>query len=737
VPCALVGAALLVYWPVLMGGCYALRDFLAWTLPSRALVREAMLQGRVVLWNPYLGLGTPVLAEPVNGAFYPLHVLLALFPLVVGVNILYLVHILIAGAGGYVLGRTVGASRAGALAAGVVCMLCGVTTSGWASGIGVLTGAWMPWCAAAAVRLGRARLGGVAAMAAALAAAALAGDPFQFARAGLLALPLALGAAVAENRSAWRAAARLALAGALGALLAGVALLPAATLLGSSERAGGLSLVEAERWSLHPIRLVEMIAAGALGNATEPGYAGGRWLADERLGPVPWCYSVYLGFGLSCFAPLALRGRDRLRRALGLAFVIGLLLALGRHTPLHRVARVVLPPLSYSRYPEKYLDLCATAAAALIALGLSDALRAPAAARRWTASAVGALALGALAVWLLHGPATMAPALARASIVGVAVWLALELARHRARLGTALALALLTVDLALGAAPILHWTNAAEVASPPLSVTPTDGQPPPRLYRDPALDEGRRIFGAERGAADVRTLRGNLAAVYGLGVVPGYEAAFDARWKAVWESLAGNGDDALRLLGVGHVLARRPTGGPQVAGTAVGRLVQEALHSIRAPLPRAYLVGQARLAPPGAEAAGALLSRDVVEGRAALVEDPAAVLDGPAARAGRCAFLHFGREHIEVGCEAGQAAMLVLIEAWSAGWEAEVDGAGQPVLRVNGIERGLRLAPGRHRVELRYRPPGLIAGAALSLLGVLALVGLCAKRAPRAPAAGA
>jgi uncharacterized membrane protein YfhO len=41
----------------------------------------------------------------------------------------------------------------------------------------------------------------------------------------------------------------------------------------------------------------------------------------------------------------------------------------------------------------------------------------------------------------------------------------------------------------------------------------------------------------------------------------------------------------------------------------------------------------------------------------------------------------------------------------------------------------VRLSPGEHRVELRYRPPGLVAGIAAAAIGVLALV-ICAFRLP-------
>ena len=54
------------------------------------------------------------------------------------------------------------------------------------------------------------------------------------------------------------------------------------------------------------------------------------------------------------------------------------------------------------------------------------------------------------------------------------------------------------------------------------------------------------------------------------------------------------------------------------------------------------------------------------------------------------------------------------------GWRAHVDGVPAPVLRANGKHRAVAVPAGRHEVVLRYEPPGLLAGLALSGLSLLA-----------------
>lgn len=52
------------------------------------------------------------------------------------------------------------------------------------------------------------------------------------------------------------------------------------------------------------------------------------------------------------------------------------------------------------------------------------------------------------------------------------------------------------------------------------------------------------------------------------------------------------------------------------------------------------------------------------------------------------------------------------------GWRVTADGSGAGIRRVFGALASLELEPGEHSVSLRYTPPGLYAGAALSALGV-------------------
>ncbi len=73
--------------------------------------------------------------------------------------------------------------------------------------------------------------------------------------------------------------------------------------------------------------------------------------------------------------------------------------------------------------------------------------------------------------------------------------------------------------------------------------------------------------------------------------------------------------------------------------------------------------------------------------------------------------------------------LLVITSTWMPGWSATIDGQPAPVLRGDLAHRVVPLPiPGRHVVAIRYRPPGLAAGLALSIVSTLLWLGVAVAR---------
>jgi len=75
--------------------------------------------------------------------------------------------------------------------------------------------------------------------------------------------------------------------------------------------------------------------------------------------------------------------------------------------------------------------------------------------------------------------------------------------------------------------------------------------------------------------------------------------------------------------------------------------------------------------------------------------------------------------------------VLCLSIHYSEGWSATVDGEDAELLRTNTMYMGLRLADGKHVIELKYNTPGLRTGIILSVVGLVLTIGIAFYRRRR------
>lgn len=147
-------------------------------------------------------------------------------------------------------------------------------------------------------------------------------------------------------------------------------------------------------------------------------------------------------------------------------------------------------------------------------------------------------------------------------------------------------------------------------------------------------------------------------------------------------------------------------------------------------LGRAWLVPAAELAQDQAAALRRLARGDIDPARTVLLEQdqvtlPPSVSPSVSVPAGPTTHLPLqddGPNLRRLTLPEPSTGWLVVSEAWAPGWQAEVDGQAQPVLRADGGIMALPLGAGARNVVLRYRPLSVTVGAILSLMAlVLAL----------------
>jgi hypothetical protein len=756
-----------VYLPLFFGRIIFTRDIAHWIFPARWFVRTALLAGELPLWNPYQGLGFPVLGDPLYGVFYPPNWLL----LLVGpawfaraLSALDFFHMAWGGAGVFVLARRLRGSPVAASIAALAWSLSGYMTAQWTAGLRLHAGAWIPWVAVGHLALlttlrmgGRRWMSGIVKAAAPSALAMLMGEMFLAVMGVGLAAAMVAVVQISEERKGaprfrprWILAHVLAVGLAMG--VAAVAIVPARAAMASSARATALSLADAEVSSLHPLRILEFAAPGCMGDVYGD-YPGAPVVGEPRLDGLPLSYSVYLGASVLALALIAFRRRFIII-ALGSLTGFALLVSLGKFLPLHALVRRLAPPLAFMRYPEKYLTLVVVGLALLAGLGAQRVLAGEAQPWRRTVLFLATLvALGVASLFLFPYPWSgyMVHGLRHGAVATLALLGVQMLAARASRLAAPMLVATVAMDLTLAVLGLQNFVPSTVATTLPASVrlvqTDYGAHPePPRIYRSPATDgaiaHGFAVSNAAEGERRLlATLIPNTVNVWGIATLPGYDAAIPAQLDRLWDAGQRDRLSLLRLLATDYAVlpVRDPSAHPAGVRPLADPVPGARVYRVAGSLPRVFLAGQSHILSDD-EALHRMFEPEVVGGETAWLAADALArpLAGPPGQAGTCQIETFSPGRVQASCQATRAGLAVFVEQYDRGWHAEVDGKAAPLLRTNLVMRGVPVGPGTHRIVLAYRAAGLRAGGALTLAALAILLALAvatwAGRARPAPA---
>jgi len=93
-------------------------------------------------------------------------------------------------------------------------------------------------------------------------------------------------------------------------------------------------------------------------------------------------------------------------------------------------------------------------------------------------------------------------------------------------------------------------------------------------------------------------------------------------------------------------------------------------------------------------------------------------------------------QRVEIDVTLERPGLLVLADAYYPGWRASVDGRPAAILRTNRAMRGVALGAGAHHVVFSYAPASLRLGAALTVIGLIALAGASVWASRQGPSDG-
>ncbi len=735
----------LLFWPVFEGLVTGTPRWFEWDVPEQywpdlVYACEALHDGALPLWNPYDRAGYPYYADPQAATYHPTTwaiCALSSSPSLGWATARVILGFFLAGAFGLLWLRRLDVPWSGAIVGAVVIEAAPFMRHNWELN---LTGAlaYLPlmlWAADRAVIERGARDGLLLGLAVALCA--WMGSP------PALWLSATFVAFYAAGRLAGQAKAhRVALAQGLGALALGGLV---AAGLSAVVIAPGLRLAE------HSVQA-----------ATDYASISHDALTPDRLLALVWPRPgnhLYLGLLPLGLGAVAVARRRPLAIGMLAMVVVAVLMALGDHGPLFRLAFEWVPGVRMFRLPYRYEAWMGPAAGALAALGLDaldrfgeeppgdgetrsrgDGGRDPSARARdagapssaprhvfsrrvLTGLATGLAGLGLPLAVLLSAPSVGLLCLGVAALL--IAWRTRTLA-HPA-LGAALAL-LVLADVSTTLPPDRHMRSDPPPGDPAtaarvLAEAPGDARvmdefaiglrsgtrlrrPELRGYQDPlSLQAFERVMASLRETPALAAQYGVRFALQG----PHYIHGWDRHFLPPPEELRRMSGAIPRAHGVTELTRAMPFA-YWVDGRAVERATDRraALERVRGVAPAPIAVLDGAVWPEGS----AWPERP---------PGPAPVLPprggGQIIVAATDVLLE--RDALSFAIDAPHDGVVVVSEAFYPGWEATVDGVAVPVFRANALVRAVPVEAGAHHVTMRFAPPD---GAPLRWLALVTLL---------------
>jgi hypothetical protein len=522
--------------------------------------------------------------------------------------------------------------------------------------------------------------------------------------------------------------------------LCAVDLFPQAAAGAWSLKSGAIPLAQMNRYRLHTSNLLQLISPLALGGPQDYFGADNYWEALLSVGLVPLVLAV-IGAGRN-------PERAALRRWLVLVAVAAVFAA-GKALGLYALAYKVLPGMERFRVPARTLFLANLGAAVLAGAGVDRLLAAaPDAdwrrlrARLW-AALIGTAVVVFVTAWIAPGAAAGSHGADKGGWVAEALrtvagspgfWIGVvgaigvvTFAGQRARgpvaaawgLGMAAVLELtFYAQSLLVCAPVSDFLGGDWV-SQAVRAAEGDGAPPVRVASFGTVypDLNAAAVGLEKtnvnDSFQIQHAADLYERLYPLLDPCRPRLRRNGPMDAVVDDYRGRVAQAvLDVMAVRYLVTDRPLPLPGFEPfAAVGEGV--VLWRNRSALPRAYVVPRGIAAVEVGGGPERYLDGFAPRDQVVMDRDP--LPEGDRQPFTPAEWLSRDPDEVVIVAETGAPGLLVVANTWMPGWSATVDGKPASVGRGNHCQQVVALTwPGRHEVVLRYVPPGLAAGRAVS-----------------------
>lgn len=757
---ALVVATLLIAWYNYSANLFISRiDALTQYVPWYSYLGERLRAGELPGWMPFSMSGVPFAGDPQSGwGYMPAMVLSTIVPGEAGFKALILFHLLLAALATYAFARVIGLSVVGGMVAASVFTFPGMIERVRCCTIHVEVAVWVP-VAFLGIELGsrerewkgRAVWWGLAGVAASQMAAGWVGQGAVYGLMTVGAYALyRVALAPPDGTRDWRARVeRLVLAGVViggvTAVLAATALLPRFEVVDRSNLSGGsydaVGASSTGGWRID--QLIDRLLTMDDGS--------GRW------------YAGGVAIALAVLAPLMVRRRYQM--AFFVPFGLVVLILILRETIVHK-ALYLIPAFEqfHGHRPDRVLTVFP-----IVPAILAGAVVTVAPEWRWRsryAPMFGVVPMALLfLVWYWRpdndvpiAPETIWPVAAAC----LALVLALTLADRRVQTAMLLLCVLAVIwdpfgrQLVLGEHDFTNKRDALErayVSDTKAGAFLQERRDAGEMFRffgyDPAMlthkGKTRTYHVSYSNAKTVALLAINRGIPLELEDTQGYNPVQIQRYVDFLVKLNGQEQSyhaanvlfhgatspLIDLLNVRYIVLPRdvPPGRPDLFHLSQRYptvYVDEQVRVVEKTdsLPRAWVVHSARTGTD--QEALDLLASSTVDPRLEAILPPDValpMLEWPVDPAGeRVTIVDRSPDAITLQAELGAPGLVVLSEIWDPDWTVEIDGKRADLLRANSLLRAVAVPAGTHTITLRYESTTLLASAAISGAGWLAVL---------------
>ena len=731
----LAALIIILYWPLFTaraGDQRALSsgDLTSLFYPAAVYDVQQLRQGQLALWHPDVLGGHPYLAQLQTQVLYPLRWVTALLSIVISDgNLSYtgfaaetIAHLVIAGWGAYLFFRRISHSHAAGLFGGIVWGLSGYLTGYPIQHTPILySAAWLPWLLWSLGHvLSSQRLRWIFLAAIFWAMPFLAGMPQNSFYIALIAVPFVLwriGQAPTSVRASICKSVLLSLL--LGIGLMAAQLFPAIEIMAYAERSDWAFAQKAIGFEVQD--LVGLIYPRL--TTWSPLYVGmpTLLLAFAALRPARFSetWQVYVKRETTLWLALAL---------------FGLTLSLAAQTALFPWLYRAIPAFALFRNQERGALIVSWSLITLAVLGWrTDSLpRSDGGGSGWGPLRIGTL-LGAwgfvviaIAIWVSFQPADQQPQLHEqlskamwAPLMALAAWLLLRsrAVRQSQQWGSVLLVGLIAFDVGSIAWQTAYVNHLSTQSPEKISAPIFTGDILPAEYRTHRIDT-RGLFNKDQFAlSGLEDLHGQLP----------LELATFKRFRADVP-----GERLWALMGVGCYARDQaepalPFASSQIAEFTSGENKKVGVYCLAQPFSRYRLLYEAKQLDD-ATAIAALRDGSFDPLKRVILDQPIPLSTNLANTPPQITVTTQHAQHTTLQVTTSRDGILVIGDVFYPGWVAHIDDVRVPVMKAYSALRAVQVPAGTHEVTLSFEPLSFLVGAILSLITLLGMGIVAARR---------